>query len=132
MMIKSQPCLIAQITYIYSFHSDSAIMPSLSLHEVMDFLQESFDVILVLTSDHGLGPHQLQGHPKNNNSPLSLCRWNVSGVDVWVEANKCDQAVYAALKGVDYEGFGRLDLLGPLKNTKGRDVQETAVPSIYP
>ncbi len=117
---------------------DSVIMPSLNASAALDFLEESFDVILVLTSDRTASPLQLHSHSKNthnnnnNNNTPSVCRWNVSGIDVWVEANKYDQAVFAALKGVDYEGFGRMDLLGPLKSANRLDIQETAVPSIYP
>ena len=113
------------------FFVDSDFITSVNTREALGMMEGAFDVVLMLTSDRSLGPSQLQGiyHP---HSRFSTCRWNVSGIDVWVEANKCDQAIFAALKGVDYEGFGRVDLLGPLKSANRRDIQETAVPSIYP
>ena len=110
------------------------MMPNMSIKEALGILEDSFQVILTLTSTQNSGQTQISKlcQKKAMNKLSSLCRWNVSGIDVWVEATRCNQAVYNALKGVGDEGFGRFDLLGPLKSAKRMDIQETAVPSIYP
>ena len=51
---------------------------------------------------------------------------------MWIEATRCSQAIYNALKGMENGNFGHFDFLGPLKSANRLDIQETPMPTVYP
>ena len=109
-------------------------MPAMALKKALGILEESFQVIITLLSNRSSGQCLISKirQQKSLKNLSSLCRWNISGMDMWIEATRCSQAVYNALKGMENDGFGHFDFLGPLKSAKRLDIQETPAPTVYP
>lgn len=113
---------------------DVTNMPALRLKKTLSVLEGSFQVIITLLSNRISGQDLIskirQQRPLKNLS--SLCRWSIGGIDMWIEATRCSQAIYNALKGMENGNFGHFDFLGPLKSAKRLDIQETPVPTVFP
>ena len=113
---------------------DVTNMPALRLKKALSILEDSFQVIITLLSNRISGQNlisKIRQHKSLNKLP-SLCRWSIGGIDMWIEASRCSQAIYNALKGMENGSFGHFDFLGPLKSAKRVDIQETPVPTVYP
>ena len=98
--------------------------------DLSELSPDPFDAVLILENDYTVVPAVAHKLFCSHHDTGSLYRWNVCGIDCWLEANRHNRAISTMLKEMDSSSFGTFDLLGPLKNPKGTDIEETPIPSV--